>query len=227
MISIIYQSTDDTGYKYNLEFYVTSYYDSLLEHTSDISHPALHTLLIHAIPTMEVIIMSSKLSSKPNVSSSHPPTSSTSEQTQLFNSTTSSPAIDHATSDSNSHHPRSSRPRWIIRRLLTTLLAILIVVGAASPFVAVQYQKQVFAERVHTYLIQQKHYKPEQIASIQGIWGIMLPSFYVEVIFKDEPNRVYTYFAHAEIMQQSHRLLHATDPDQSNDSGAKHAEEPI
>ncbi len=227
MISIIHQSIDDTGYKCNLEFYVTSYYDSLLEYTSYTSHPALHTSVIHAVPTMEVVIMSSKPSSKPTVSPSHSHTSATSEQTQLFNSTTSSPIIDHSTSDSNSHHPRSSRPRWIIRRLLTTLLAILIVVGAASPFVAVQYQKQVFAERVHTYLIQQKHYKPEQIASIQGIWGIMLPSFYVEVIFKDEPNRVYTYFAHAEIMQQSHRLLHATDPDQSNDGGAKHAEEPI
>ncbi len=122
---------------------------------------------------------------------------------------------------------RFSRPHATVRFILTTLLALILIVGAASPFIAVQYQKQVFAERVHTYLIEQKHYKPEQIVSIQGIWGIMLPSFYVKVIFKDEPNRVYTYFAHAEIMQQSHRLIHATYPDQSNDSGAKHAEEPI
>lgn len=43
MMSIIHQFTDDTGYKCNLEFYVTSYYDSLLEHTSDISHlPYIH-----------------------------------------------------------------------------------------------------------------------------------------------------------------------------------------
>ncbi|MFD1884726.1 DUF3139 domain-containing protein [Paenibacillus wenxiniae] len=120
---------------------------------------------------------------------------------------------------------RFSRPHPIVRFILTTLLVLIIIGCAASPFIAVHYQKQVFAERVHTYLIQHEHYKLEEIASVQGVWGIMLPTFYVDVVFTDEPNRVYTYFAHDEVLQHSHRAIDASEPDQTGNSKAQHIEE--
>ncbi len=114
--------------------------------------------------------------------------------------------------------PEMSAIRRILRAILTALLSLIIIAGAASPFVAVQYQKHVFAERVHTYLIQQKHYTADELSSVKGIWGMMLPAFYVEVIFKDEPERVYTYFAHGEVTLMSHRLIHSTDPIDVNET---------
>ncbi len=113
--------------------------------------------------------------------------------------------------------PEMSTTRRILRIILTALLSLIIIAGAASPFVAVQYQKRVFAERVHTYLIQQKHYTAAELSSVKGIWGIMLPAFYVEVVFKDEPERVYTYFAHNEVTLMSHRLIDSTHPIEVNE----------
>jgi hypothetical protein len=144
--------------------------------------------------------------------------SSPTEDSHLCNHSQSSGTSPTHKKQRSSHHPA-------LRFIVTTVLALIIIGGAASPFIAVQYQKQVFAERVHTYLIQQKHYQPQQIASVKGIWGIMLPSFYVDVVFKDEPNRVYTYFAHSGVFQSSHRLIHASEPDQNGSSKAKHVEE--
>lgn len=64
-----------------------------------------------------------------------------------------------------------------------------------------------FAYKVSEYLIEEKGYKKEDITSIEGIWGKKMPAFYVVVIFKNEPNIEYSYFAHGKVRQFEFRTL--------------------
>lgn len=65
----------------------------------------------------------------------------------------------------------------------------------------------MFANRVSEYLIEEKGYKKEEIKSIKGVWGKKLPAFYVVVIFMDEENIEYTYFAHGNVRQIEYRII--------------------
>lgn len=64
--------------------------------------------------------------------------------------------------------------------------------------------KIYYANRVTSYLVEEEHYSKEELESVKGIWGLKLPEFYVKVIFKDEPDVIYIYFAHNEVLQFDH-----------------------
>ncbi|MGE6226889.1 DUF3139 domain-containing protein [Paenibacillus chitinolyticus] len=89
--------------------------------------------------------------------------------------------------------------RNISRGKIIALSVVLIVVLA--PFVYVQGNKMAHAERVRSYLLQEKGYKEDELASVKGVWGIKLPPFYTVVVFKDETEVNYVYFSHNDVLQ--------------------------
>jgi hypothetical protein len=102
--------------------------------------------------------------------------------------------------------------------IIGTLVAILVV----TPVVYVQVNKIIYANRVTNYLIVEGKYNREEIASVKGVWGIKLPSFYAVVIFKDEPDVEYVYFAHNEVLQFSYRLTEEGRENGITESELKH-----
>ncbi|NGQ94222.1 DUF3139 domain-containing protein [Brevibacillus sp. SYP-B805] len=83
---------------------------------------------------------------------------------------------------------------------------VILIAIAFSPFLYVQVNKMIYVNRVTTYLLEEEGYKKEDIKSIEGVWNIKLPPFYVVVVFKDEPYVQYIYFAHNEVMQFEHKI---------------------
>ena len=83
-------------------------------------------------------------------------------------------------------------------------------------------QTIIYANKVTNYLLNEQHYKKNEIKSVKGIWGIKLPSFYTVVVFENEPYVEYIYFAHNNVMQSSHSVteegkqLGITDSDLKN-----------
>lgn len=57
-----------------------------------------------------------------------------------------------------------------------------------------------------TYLLEEKGYKQKDIKEINGVWGMKLPAFYVTVVFENEPNVKYIYFAHNEVIQFEYEI---------------------
>lgn len=80
------------------------------------------------------------------------------------------------------------------------------IVLAVLPFGYVSYNKWAYAQRVSDFLLEQKHYKQSDIQSITGVWNGKLPPFSADVVFADEPEVVYIYFAHNEVIQFGYRL---------------------
>lgn len=98
-----------------------------------------------------------------------------------------------------SENPGTKRYVW--RSVLVVVLLLVL-----TPFVYVEYNKYAYAERVKTYLVEEAHYKPEQIKSVTGVWSKKLPSFLAEVVFADESEVTYIYFAHNDVMQYGYVL---------------------
>ncbi|SEF68822.1 DUF3139 domain-containing protein [Paenibacillus sp. UNC499MF] len=94
--------------------------------------------------------------------------------------------------------------RNLSRGKMIALFIVLIMLTA--PVVYVQGNKMAYAERVRSYLLQEKGYKEEELASVKGIWGIKLPPFYTLVVFKDEPHVEYVYFSHNDVIQFDQRI---------------------
>ncbi|MBD0382830.1 DUF3139 domain-containing protein [Paenibacillus sedimenti] len=86
------------------------------------------------------------------------------------------------------------------------ILAILVIGLFITPFFYVQTNKKMYANKVTNYLLNEQHYKKNEIKSVKGIWGIKLPSFYTIVVFENEPYVEYIYFAHNNVMQFSHNV---------------------
>ncbi|MEK5163917.1 DUF3139 domain-containing protein [Paenibacillus sp. FSL R5-0527] len=93
-----------------------------------------------------------------------------------------------------------------IRKKFKTGLAVLLIMLVATPFVYVQANKIIYAQRVTHYLLEEQHYAKSDIKSVKGVWGIKMPAFYAVVTFKDEPYVEYVYFAHNEVLQFNYRL---------------------
>lgn len=93
-----------------------------------------------------------------------------------------------------------------LERVFHILMAIIIITVVITPVIYVQVNKYKYANRVTHYLLKEQEYSSEEIESVKGVWGKKLPSFYTVVIFKDEPDVEYVYFAHNEILQFDYRL---------------------
>ena len=76
-------------------------------------------------------------------------------------------------------------------------LIVELVVLLLAPFCPVQFKKQMYENRVEHFLLEEMAYKPEEIQSIEADWHFAgLPSYWVSVIFSDEPAVVYVYLVH-------------------------------
>lgn len=93
-----------------------------------------------------------------------------------------------------------------MKRYVWWIVLVVVLLLVLTPFVYVEYNKHDYAERVKTYLVEEAHYKPEQIKSVTGVWSKKLPSFLAEVVFADEPEVTYIYFAHNDVMQYGYVL---------------------
>lgn len=89
-----------------------------------------------------------------------------------------------------------NKRKW--QNIIAVLLVLLVIL---VPVTYVQANQLIYADRVKEYLIQQKHYREQDIASVQGVWGMKMPDFYVKVIFRDEPYATYIYYAHRPVIQ--------------------------
>ncbi|MGE7689618.1 DUF3139 domain-containing protein [Lysinibacillus sp. NPDC097214] len=80
-----------------------------------------------------------------------------------------------------------------MKKFLTVGIIIMLLV----PFCTVHIKKRLYEKRIENYLIEDMSYPKEAIQSIARKWHFAgLPSYWVNVIFSDETNVVYTYFAH-------------------------------
>ncbi|KOP69625.1 hypothetical protein AMS59_22110 [Lysinibacillus sp. FJAT-14745] len=76
-------------------------------------------------------------------------------------------------------------------------LIVALFIMLLAPFCTVQIKKELYEKRIENYLIEDKSYQKDAIQSIECKWHFAgLPSYWVNVIFSDEPNVVYIYFAH-------------------------------
>lgn len=91
-------------------------------------------------------------------------------------------------------------------KMIILVISILLTLSIVAPFAYVQINKLIYAHRVTAFLLEEQNYKREEIKSVKGVWGIKLPSFYAVVVFIDEPNVEYVYFAHNDVKQFSYRL---------------------
>lgn len=78
--------------------------------------------------------------------------------------------------------------KWLIMVLLMLLIL---------PFGYVGLQKRIYENRIQQYLMEEMAYAEADIKSIDCQWHFVgLPKYWVRVIFTDEENVVYVYFAH-------------------------------
>ena len=95
------------------------------------------------------------------------------------------------------------------------LLIVAVFIAIFAPFCTIEIKKQVYEKRVETYLIENKFYQKEEIQSIKAKWHLAgLPKYWVNVIFSDEPNTVYVYFAHHKdkVGQFEYYTIDGTNP---------------
>ena len=81
------------------------------------------------------------------------------------------------------------------KKVMIVTIVVIFIALVLTPIVAIQANKYIYKNRVSTYLIEEKGFVNEDIELIEGKWG-KLPTFYVNVVFKNEPHVKYTYFAH-------------------------------
>lgn len=107
-------------------------------------------------------------------------------------------------------------------RKMKIILGIVLIALILSPFAYVQINKLLYAQKVTRYLIEEQHYKQDQLKSVTGVWGIKLPPFYAVVVFADEPDVEYIYFAHNQVLQFEHRITEEGKQKGITDSNLKH-----
>ncbi|WP_340019782.1 DUF3139 domain-containing protein [Paenibacillus sp. FSL H3-0457] len=108
------------------------------------------------------------------------------------------------------------------RKIISLTVLITLAILVVTPFAYVKVNKMIYAHRVTEYLIEQKNYSSEEIASVEGVWSIKLPPFLAIVKFKDEPDVEYIYFAHNDVIQFSHRISEEAQKKGKTKSHLKH-----
>jgi len=82
---------------------------------------------------------------------------------------------------------------------ITIFFILIVSIIILAPFSYVQFKKHQASDRVWQYLTEEKGYEENDIKGLKSEWSFIgIPTYHVEVIFKNEPNIVYYYFAHRE-----------------------------
>lgn len=110
------------------------------------------------------------------------------------------------------------------KKMAASIIGVVVLLILLTPIVYVQVNKIIYAHRVSAYLMDNKGYKKEDIASVTGVWGIKAPPFFAVVEFSDEPGVEYTYFAHNDVLQFSHSITSDGWEQGFRESKLKHVE---
>ncbi|MFE6166928.1 DUF3139 domain-containing protein [Viridibacillus arvi] len=86
-------------------------------------------------------------------------------------------------------------------KIILFIFLVLICAVFFAAYLKIEITKTEYEKRVTSYLLDEKGYEKKDIKSVDGIYGVKLPPFYVIVVFEDEPYVKYTYFAHNEVHQ--------------------------
>lgn len=102
------------------------------------------------------------------------------------------------------------------------IVILILILFMLTPIGYVQLNKLTYANKVQNYLIDVENYSKEEIKYVKGVWGKKLPSFYAVVVFHDEPNVEYIYFAHSEVLQFSYRMINENNNRTHSEADLKH-----
>lgn len=106
------------------------------------------------------------------------------------------------------------------------LVVLILVAVILTPFIYVQANKMIYANRVSRHLVETEKIPSDQIQSVTGVWSKKLPAFCAVVVFKDEPEVEYIYFAHNEVMQFGYNLTEEGKQKGIEKSELKHYNKP-
>ncbi|KOO49121.1 DUF3139 domain-containing protein [Viridibacillus arvi] len=112
----------------------------------------------------------------------------------------------------------------ILNKKVKIILFIFLVIICAVFFAAylkIEITKTEYEKRVTSYLLDEKGYEKKDIKSVDGIYGVKLPPFYVIVVFEDEPYVKYIYFAHDGVNQIEYILTEEAIKSNINKSDLK------
>lgn len=87
-----------------------------------------------------------------------------------------------------------------VKFILFIFLMLIFTVFLAA-YLKIEITKTEYEKRVTSYLVDEKGYEKKDIKSVDGIYGVKMPPFYVVVVFEDEPYVKYIYFAHNGVKQ--------------------------
>lgn len=104
------------------------------------------------------------------------------------------------------------------------IMSVIAASFVLTPVIYIQANKRIYANRLSRYLVEEKHYRKDEIQSVKGVWGKILPPFYAVAVFKDEPQVEYVYFAHDDIIQFGFRPLGANGGAELKPEDVKHYE---
>lgn len=110
------------------------------------------------------------------------------------------------------------------KKVVSSIVVILVLAFLITPMIYITANKIRYADRVKEYLFEDKMYTKNEIESVEGIWGVKTPSFYVVVTFQDEPDVAYIYFAHNRIFQFGYTLTEEGKLKGIKESDLKHIE---
>jgi hypothetical protein len=90
-----------------------------------------------------------------------------------------------------------------------------------AAYLKIEITKTEYEKRVTSYLLDEKGYEKKDIKSVDGIYGVKLPPFYVIVVFEDEPYVKYIYYAHDGVNQIEYILTEEAIKSNINKSDLK------
>jgi len=113
-----------------------------------------------------------------------------------------------------------------VKRAKKMMLVVILIAVILTPFIYVQANKMIYTNRVSRYLVETEKIPLDQIQSVTGVWSKKLPAFCAVVVFKDEPEVEYIYFAHNGVMQFGYNLTEEGKQKGIEKSELKHYNKP-
>lgn len=106
--------------------------------------------------------------------------------------------------------------------IIILLMLLVLICGIFFIHLKIENTKTEFEKRVTSYLVDEKGYEKKELKSVEGIYGVKLPPYYVVVVFEDEPYVKYIYYAHDGVIQMVYFLTNEAIKLNINKSDLKH-----
>jgi len=73
------------------------------------------------------------------------------------------------------------------KTIIILFMFLVLICGILFINLKIKNTKTEYEKRVTSYLVDEKGYEKKEIKSVEGIYGVKLPSYYVVVILKMNP----------------------------------------